>query len=102
MAETLQEFRDEQLRYHQKSHYQSQKNDQFDMLNAILTTIFYLLCIVFVYLIYRSSYSNRQKLFYIALVLAYPAYIFHIENFVYQSYIYTIAFIRGIPIELVE
>lgn len=98
---TLQQFRDEELRYHQKSQYQLQKTDQLDMFNSLLTAIFYMLCLVFVYMIYISAYSTPVKLVYIALALAYPIYIFHIEDLFYNIYIYTIAFIRGIPSERV-
>lgn len=96
---TLQQFRDEELRYHQKSQYQLQKTDQLDVFNNVLTAIFYMICIVFVYMIYISAYSIPVKLGYIALALAYPIYIFPVEDLFYNIYIYTGAFIRGIPSE---
>ncbi len=99
VSSDLQDFRDRERLYNQKAVHQYMQNEQLNSIKWLLTMIFYLVCIAFVYFIYTSNNSTYLKVFYITLALAYPFYIFYLESVFYSVYLYIVAFIRGIPTE---
>jgi hypothetical protein len=95
----LHNFREKERLYNQKSTYQVERTYQLEQYKNILTVLFYILCIPFIYIIYGSSNNIYLKATYITLALTYPFYIFFIENIIYNGWIYIVALIRGVPTE---
>lgn len=95
----LQQFREKERLYHQKSNYQTDETMQIESYKNILTIVFYVLCVPLIYFIYISDRNIYLKGFYVALALTYPMYISFVENIVYGIWIYIIALIRGVPTE---
>ena len=95
----LQQFREKERLYHQKSNYQTDETMQIESYKNILTIVFYVLCVPLIYFIYISDSNIYLKGFYVALALTYPMYITFLENIVYGIWIYIIALIRGVPTE---
>jgi hypothetical protein len=95
----LQQFREKERLYHQKSTYQTEETMQIESYKNILTIVFYVLCIPLIYFIYISDSNIYLKAFYVVLALAYPMYISFIEDIIYGTWVYIIAMIRGVPTE---
>ena len=83
MANVGSEFQDQERLYNQKAVHQYLQNEQLNSIKWLLMTIFYLVCVVFVYFMFISTNTLSLKLFYITLALAYPFYIFYLETGIY-------------------
>jgi hypothetical protein len=82
--------------YNAKSKY---KAEHIPIINGYYTFMFYtyvLLIIVLVYILYISVKINKYiKIIIFVCFITYPFIIYNIEEFIYNYYLYIVAFIRG-------
>lgn len=94
----IQELQNDYTTNDQKSLSTYKHTDYYGYIKTILFILYYLLIIIFLYLAYSRDYINKKLLIVLAFVIGtYPLYILKIEMYIYDSFMYLWALLRGTP-----
>jgi len=95
-TEQLQKSTDQQATDYQQSIYQNIETSKIVYVSGYLFSIFYgIVAILCYFLYYEPTMSYKIKLVILALIVAYPFYIFYVEKIGYNLISYLYALISG-------
>lgn len=95
----IQELQDEYTTNDQQSLTTYKNTNYYGYIKSILFILYYVMILLFLYMAYSRQYIvNKKILFAIALVIGtYPFYILNVEMYIYESFVYLWALMRGRP-----
>lgn len=96
---TLQDVKNELTTYEQKTINEVNNESTYEMMRKGLLYLYYILSIILFYYLYSKQYVANKYVFVflIALVILYPYYILNVEKYIYSTFAFLWALIKGIP-----
>ena len=96
---TLQDVKNELTTYDQKTINEVNNESTYEMMRKGLLYLYYILSIILFYYLYSKQYVANKYVFIllIALVILYPYYILNVEKYIYSTFAFLWALIKGIP-----
>jgi len=81
-----------------KAVYQGEKITQLNDFNTFLYIVYYVLVVISIFVLYYNFQLSTPLLIIASFVLLlYPLFIYSIEMYVYNQYLYIMSFVYGIP-----
>lgn len=96
---TLIDVKNELTTYDQKTINEVNNESTYEMMRKGLLYLYYILSIILFYYLYSKQYVANKYVFIllIALVILYPYYILNVEKYIYSTFAFLWALIKGIP-----
>lgn len=96
---TLLDVKNELTTYDQKTINEVNNESTYEMMRKGLLYLYYILSIILFYYLYSKQYVANKYVFVflIALVILYPYYILNVEKYIYSTFAFIWALIKGIP-----
>lgn len=96
---TLIDVRNELTTYDKKTMNESNNISTYETMRKGLLYLYYILAIILFYFLYSKQYVTNKYTFVlvIALIALYPYYILNVEKYIYRTFAFIWALIKGIP-----
>jgi len=96
---TIRNLKTDLTTYDKKTTTEANNTSSYEILHKGLLYVYYIAAIICIYLIYSKQYITNKYafIFIIALIAFYPYYILNVEMYIYRTFAFLWALLKGIP-----